>query len=88
MKDVKAFAEELSDAYSTPQYLNGWECCIRMLRRRGYNDLQIETIIRSKWTRWACDASNNAYGQHTSYSNEEREKEIAEMMGDENESTE
>lgn len=66
MKDAKKFAEELSDAYSTESYRGGWIGCIKMLRRRGYDDRQIEAIIRSKWTRWAGDHSSNRYGMHTS----------------------
>lgn len=60
---VEQFAERLSDAYSTDRYKGGWAPSIRMLRRRGYNDVQIESIIRSKWTRWAADsASTNSAG--------------------------
>ncbi len=62
-KNVAEFADELSDAYSTDRYKNGWGSCIKMMRKRGLNDQQIEAIIRSKWTRWAGDASDNAYGQ-------------------------
>jgi hypothetical protein len=56
-KPVKEFAEELSDAYSTDAY-GGWEGCILALRRRGYDDRQIEAIIRSKYTRWAADENS------------------------------
>lgn len=63
MKEIKAFAEELSNSYSTNRYRNGWSGCIRMLRKRGYDDRQIEAIIRSKWTRWAVDASDHDYGR-------------------------
>ena len=56
-KDVRQFAAGLSDAYSTYGYKNGWSGCIRMLRARGYNDREIEAVIRSKWTRWARDCS-------------------------------
>jgi hypothetical protein len=59
------FAKKLSDAYSTEGYRNGWINCIRMLRKRGYLDCDIESIIRSKITRWARDASNNRYGFHS-----------------------
>jgi hypothetical protein len=55
-------AKKLSDAYSTHRYRNGWINCIRMLRKREYTEDQIETIIRSKLTRWAGDASDNRYG--------------------------
>jgi hypothetical protein len=55
MKNVKEFSKELSGAYSTNRYNNSWVACIRMLRKRQYNDEQIEAIICSKWTRWAAD---------------------------------
>jgi hypothetical protein len=66
MKEIKAFAEELSDAYSSDRYRGGFSGCIRMLRKRGYNDREIEAILRSKWTRWAGDSSDNRYGYCTS----------------------
>ena len=66
MKPVAEFARELADAYSTSNYAGGWGPCIKMLRRHGYNDQQIEAIIRSKWTRWAADASSARYGRATS----------------------
>lgn len=79
MKSIEAFAEELSDAYSTDRYRNGWSGCIRMLRRHNLNDRQIEAIIRSKWTRWAGDASNHRYGQITS---KDLEKMLPQIMPD------
>jgi hypothetical protein len=69
LKPIKQFAQELSDAYSTTRYRGGWAGCIRMLRRRRYNDTEIEAIIRSKHTRWAGDASDRPdrpYGKLTS----------------------
>jgi len=66
MKDIKEFAEELSDAYSTDNYNNNWIPSIKMLRKRGYDDLQVEAIIRSKWTRWAADHSDKQYGRANS----------------------
>jgi len=69
VKDIDAFAMELSDAYSTDRYRGGWRPCITMLRRRGLSDRQVEAVIRSKWTRWAADQAANRgkrYGQATS----------------------
>lgn len=64
--EVEKFAEKLADAYSTDGYRNGWRACIKMLRRDfNMNDREIEAVIRSKWTRWAADASVNRYGHHT-----------------------
>jgi hypothetical protein len=65
-KDVKEFADELANAYSTDNYGGNWSGCIRMLRKRGYDDQSIEAIIRSKHTRWAGDGSNKGYGKVTS----------------------
>ena len=65
-KSANELARELVDAYSTPNYRGGWLGCVRMLRRRGYSDVEIETIIRSKWTRWATDMASRPYGRHTS----------------------
>lgn len=63
-KPIRQFAEELSDAYSTDAY-GGWYGCIQMLRKRGYNDREIEAIIRSKWTRWARDMNSSYKGSPT-----------------------
>lgn len=66
MIDIKELNEQLSDAYSTSNYNGNWIPCIKMLRKRGYDDQQVEAIIRSKWTRWAADQSNKAYGKANS----------------------
>lgn len=63
--DVAKLAARLSNAYSTDRYRNGWSACIRMLIKRGYNEKEIEAIIRSKWTRYAADMSPNQYGYVT-----------------------
>jgi len=65
-KTIAQLATDLSDAYSTDRYHNGWSGCVRALRTRGYDDRVIEAIIRSKWTRWAGDASSKPYGRLTS----------------------
>lgn len=62
----KTLAERLRDAFSTANYQGGWKNCIKMLRKRGYNDTEIEAIIRSKWTRWAAASSGKRYGYNTS----------------------
>lgn len=58
-------SEQLSDAYSFGAYKNGWIPCIKMLRKRKYLDSEIEIILRSKFTRWARDCSNNRYGSNS-----------------------
>ena len=65
-QSAKALAEKCRDAYSTANYRGGWIGCVLMLARRGYNAREIEAILRSKWTRWACDESTAGYGHHTS----------------------
>jgi len=60
-------AEKCGDAYSTDSYRRGWNGCVKMLRQRGYDDQQVEAILRSKWTRWAGDGSETRrYGYFTS----------------------
>ena len=60
-------ADKCADAYSTDSYRGGWNGCVRMLRQRGYDDRQVEAILRSKWTRWAGDGSEQRrYGSYTS----------------------
>lgn len=66
MKNIKEFNEQLQDAYSTSNYNGNWSPCIKMLRKRGCDDRQVEAIIRSKWTRWAADGSGKSYGRNNS----------------------
>lgn len=61
--NIKELNDQLQDAYSTDNYNGNWIPCIKMLRKRGYNDRQVEAIIRSKWTRWAADGSTKRYGR-------------------------
>lgn len=55
-----------TDAFSFDRYgtLN-WTRCIKALRRETFTDEDIETILRSKWTRWAADAGSKRYGAAT-----------------------
>lgn len=62
---IAALAEKCADAYSTDQYGGKWNGCVTMLRARGYSDLAIEAVLRSKWTRWAADASGKPYGRNS-----------------------
>lgn len=58
-------AEQTENAYSYSNYTPaGWRNCCKQLARLGYDASAIETIMRSKWTRWASDGSNKAYGQN------------------------
>jgi hypothetical protein len=64
---AKALAEQTSGAYSYDRFKN-WEAVIQALLNLGYNEMETEAIVRSKWARWACDmdTSRNNYGHHTS----------------------
>jgi len=56
---------KLNNAYSYKRYRDGWIPCINMLRKQGYNDIEVEAILRSKYTRWAADAGGKRYGYAT-----------------------
>jgi len=60
-----ALAERTVDAYSHDNYQN-WAAVCLMLLQRGFTEREAEAILRSKWTRWAGDASDKPYGRHTS----------------------
>jgi hypothetical protein len=64
---AKALAEKTSDAYSSDRFAS-WASVIQSLLNLGYTELETEAIVRSKWTRWACDhdTGRNRYGRHTS----------------------
>ena len=75
-EEALTLAEETLDAYSVYNYTeSGWRACHLMLARRGYGAYAVEEIVRSKWTRWACDfceverhwsAGGGWVGRHTS----------------------
>lgn len=60
-------ADKTSDAYSADRFKN-WSAVVQTLLNLGYSEPETEAILRSKWTRWACDhdTSRNRYGYHTS----------------------
>ena len=62
---ARAIAESTKDAYSADAYLN-WAACAQVCLDRGYDERETEAILRSKWTRWARDASDNPDGRNTS----------------------
>lgn len=66
--EARAIAEGCADAYSADRFsYPGWRQCGVMLAARGFDEFAIEEILRSKWTRWACDhCDNHSYGHHTS----------------------
>jgi hypothetical protein len=51
-------------AYSQDTY-HSWRAVCAMLLKRGYTLDQAEVILRSKYTRWAGDASQAKYGKYT-----------------------
>jgi hypothetical protein len=55
---VLKIINDTRDAYSFDRYgVREWTRCIKMLAKRGYKPIEIEEIMRSKWTRWAGDMS-------------------------------
>jgi hypothetical protein len=56
------------DAYSYDAYgCTAWLECCRACARHGFSPYAIDTIMRSKWTRWAGDAAErNTWGNLTS----------------------
>lgn len=57
--DYEALAEKTSDAYSAASFTS-WKSVAELLARRGYDEMQAEAILRSKWTRWCRDAWNGS----------------------------
>lgn len=49
-----AIAEKTADAYSYDRYAT-WRGCALLLVLRGFNDREVEAILRSKLMRWAGD---------------------------------
>jgi hypothetical protein len=66
-QQARDLAEKTSDAYSSDRFAS-WESVIQALLNLGYSEIETEAIVRSKWTRWACDhdTGRNRYGRHTS----------------------
>ena len=53
-QQAKDLASKTSDAYSSDRFKN-WSAVIQALLNLGYSEIETEAIVRSKWTRWACD---------------------------------
>lgn len=66
-QQAKDIAERTSGAYSFDRFRN-WEAVTQCLLNLGLDDLQVEAVLLSKWTRWACDLDDSGatYGCHTS----------------------
>lgn len=66
-RSAAALAAKCSDAYSYDRYTDtGWWSCVRFLQRKGYDDREIEAVLRSKYMRWASDDTGKAYGNANS----------------------
>jgi hypothetical protein len=67
-KSIRAIAKETAmlcdDAYSYDNY-RSWEGVALAILRMGFDSLQAQAIMRSKWTRWAGDCSGKPYGRNT-----------------------
>jgi len=64
---IDQLIEKTIDAYSFENYgYKSWKASIKMLRGRGFNDIEIHAIMISKHTRWAHDVSGKRFGQTTS----------------------
>jgi hypothetical protein len=61
---IAAIDERTEIGYSYDRYSRGgWRQAIRELLKRGYDEREIEAIMRSKWTRWAADSDDAPYGK-------------------------
>lgn len=51
---ARKIADACQDAYSVERYTS-WERVALELVRRGFDDQEVEALMRSKWMRWAAD---------------------------------
>lgn len=58
---AQTIAKRTEDAYSFSRY-EDWADCALAILDLGYNEVETETILRSKWTRWAADIDGADYG--------------------------
>ena len=60
---VQNLFEKTEDAYSFGRYsAGGWRQCIRIMRKKGWSETEVEAVLRSKHMRWAGDMSDNPHG--------------------------
>ena len=64
---AQAVADRTLGAYSVDRYRN-WRGVAQALLNYGLTERQAESVMRSKWMRWAADADDSGarYGHHTS----------------------
>ena len=66
-KTAANLCAKTKDAYSYKAYSReGWRAACLMLLLRGFTEVEAETVLRSKWMRWARDDSSARYGRATS----------------------
>ena len=58
---AQVLARDTGNAYSTFRYRN-WPAVAEALLDRGLTEQEAEAVLRSKWMRWAADASPARYG--------------------------
>jgi hypothetical protein len=63
-EQLQEVMDRSEDAYSYDRYAS-WRACAAALLRKGFTTRQAWTILLSKLTRWAADASSAPYGRAT-----------------------
>lgn len=58
---ARDIADRCRDAYSADRY-GSWPAVAQRLLDMGYDDREVEAVMRSKYTRWAADQSDRPYG--------------------------
>jgi hypothetical protein len=54
---ISALSAKTQNAYAVNRF-RSWDACVRELILRGYDDAEVEAVLRSKWMRWASDQAN------------------------------
>jgi hypothetical protein len=57
--------EASESSYSYDRYAN-WKAVCKFMLSKGFTVEEAATILNSKWTRWAGDSCDKAYGKVTS----------------------
>lgn len=62
--EARLLAEKTADAYSVDRYSKTeWKKAAMVLLARDFTPAEAEWVLRSKFMRWAADASDAPYGQ-------------------------
>jgi hypothetical protein len=63
MDRADAIARKTQDAYSCERYTEaGWRDCTLVCLKHGCSDAETEEVLRSKWVRWATEATGRSWG--------------------------